>query len=265
MTVLAIPTFLMPVLLLVFLGWGFSIAVLNSWENFPQDWLSWAVVAPLLVLCLLLWPVYIVWAVRTRHLTSHEKLHWVGMILLGNIIGMPVFYVFMLRRYQGRDTRIYPKEEARVEKFCTRHGLCRAQLSPKQYHILVKYVRRAHSARWAVVPVALASVILLYMACWAIPQMSLTMFFDWLPMEHRVVVDGTNTIQYEHVPEPEVITGFLRTVMMSGVTSGIGGMMAFIFVAQSISQLFLIRRGLFIEFLQATSSTENVSGCKERE
>ncbi|MCP4405206.1 MAG: hypothetical protein GY801_48880 [bacterium] len=262
MTVLAIPTFVMPALFLVLVGWLLFGVALNTWEVSSPDWLYWVATYLAIGLCLLLWPVYIVWVVRSTHLTSHEKRHWVGMIVFGNIIGMPMFYIFMMRRYQGTDALISPKEAARVEKFCVAHGICQVHLTPKQYHILAKYVRGVHSARWTLVPMVLVGGILLYMAFFVFPQLGITMFSEWLPIEHRIVVDNANTIQHEYAPDQEVITGFLQTIMMFGAASAMVVMMAFIFVAQSISQLFVVRREVFIEFLQVTSSTEVVSGYK---
>jgi hypothetical protein len=255
MVAIAFPTFAMPALLVVALGWECSVLVMRAWDQLPPPlWLVWGVVGPMITLMLLLWPLYIIWAWKSTQLTRQEKFRWIVILLWLTVIGMPVFYVFMVRRYTGAEHHIRPQEAVRVERFLARHGLRHAHLSQKQYSILAKYIRSVHFSRWALIPLVLLAVLMLYVVLVVVPEFGLSMFSEWLPIEHRVIVDETHTILQETVPEQEFITLFLQEVMMMGVASGMFGTMTLMFLALGVFQLFTVKRKLFIEFLHATEA-----------
>ena len=265
MTCIAVPTFAMPTLLLGYLGWGCSRLFANAWEQPPPPWLLWGVVAPMLALVLLLWPVYIIWAWKSQQLSRGEKIRWIVMILWLTMFGMIAFYLFMVRRHTGKERQIRPQDEVRVAQFLTKNGLDQATLSQEQYYILVKYTRSTYQNQWILVPIAFLAIVMLYFVLIIVPELGVSVFTEWLPMEHRVIVHETGEmIRQETAPEQEVISLFIEQMLMMGMLSGMFGMMIVMFVGQSISQLFTVKKKFFIEFLQATETTAKSSAKATR-
>lgn len=101
---LAVPTFYMPLAYLALAIW----AVSNLFVGEGNDLRGWmmSAIQPALYVTLAMWPVYVVWLGVSRVLSWREKGYWLFMVVVPNMIGMPLFYVFMVRRYLGLEGRM---------------------------------------------------------------------------------------------------------------------------------------------------------------
>jgi len=54
---------------------------------------------PALYAAAILGPAYLAWIFFTKRLDSKEKTCWAVVVVTLNLIGMPIFYVFMAQRY----------------------------------------------------------------------------------------------------------------------------------------------------------------------
>jgi hypothetical protein len=229
--VLGMPTFYMP---LAYFSLCLSVMAGMMWDGIdvPPQWLANHGQAALGV-TFAMWPVYIAWVGFSRRLTWKEKLWWLFIILLLNMVGMPMFYVFMVRRYLGLEGRTGKRDELSLDRFLKRHSVLREKLCPEQLSVLRSYCRDRRLARWGVVPMIVLAALMLYTATVFIPNSALRIFSDSAPTR-TVIIDSVAETTERIEPDPETEKLHVQIVMMFGVMSGVFGVGSLIVLASAI-------------------------------
>ena len=120
---LAAPTFYLLLVCLVLMGWATPWMFAGQRVQ-PPAWMEIAFQAGIVVM-FAMWPVYVAWVLLSKRLTWSEKRVWLVIVTLTNSIGMPGFYVFMLRRHLGLEHRMGPRDEAALDRFLAKCGIGR--------------------------------------------------------------------------------------------------------------------------------------------
>jgi len=189
LVILAVPTFYMPLMYLGALIFFFG-GLLGLWpsEDMPE-WLHEAG-SPVTTVLLVMWPIYILWALLTKVWSRKEKAFWIFVIVVTNLIGMPGFFVLTTLKYTG------------------------------------KYVRRppdlpSARTRWFARVVLLAVAAgLLYMAVrWY--SFAVDFFADAGPAATRLVIIDATGRQSVHEPDPETLRLQTRTIFLLGASAGV--------------------------------------------
>ncbi len=198
-----------------------------------------------------LWPVYIVWLMFSKKLTWWEKGFWLFIVIFLNMVGMPMFYIFMIRRYLGLEGRIGKRDEAAVDALLRRCAISREQLSADQLKILLTYCRKHRLTKWALMPTIPLAVFLIYAAVFIIPKKCITLHSDFTP-SRIVIIDSTTNTKEETAPDPEIQRLHLKLVMMFGAMSGAAGTMGIFMLTIVIFHSWCWHRRAFFDFLKAT-------------
>ncbi len=168
---LGVPTFYMPLAFLLVVAVQAS-AVLAAGSEGPPEWADrtkeWG--WPAIYVMGGLWPIYIAWVGLSSRLDWREKAIWLGIVLFLNLVGMPMFYIFMLRRYLGLEGRPSKRDEAALDRFLSRHSVSRDSLSAAQLAVLLDYCRNCRLSMWASLPNLVLAILSVYMALVVIPR-----------------------------------------------------------------------------------------------
>lgn len=113
-----VPTFYMLLSILAIVAILIFEMIFGRAEDVPE----WMMIAtyPAPYVCIMLWPAYIVWLVFSRRLTWREKVLWLFVVTFLNMVGMPMLYIFMIRRYLGLEGRIGKRDEAALDALLRR-------------------------------------------------------------------------------------------------------------------------------------------------
>jgi hypothetical protein len=224
-----------------------------------EDVPEWVMTATYSAICVTfaLWPVYIVWVVFSKRLTWREKVFWLFVVTILNMIGMPMFYIFMIRRYLGLEGRIGKRDEAALDALLQRCAVSREQLSAGQLKILGTYCRKHRLNKWSLVPTVAFAVFLIYAAIFIFPKHCITLHSDLMPTR-IVIIDSTTNTKEETAPDPETEKLYLKLVIMFGAMSGGAGTMGIFTLALVISHSWCWHRRAFLDFLKATDK-ENLN------
>ena len=192
-------------------------------EKLDAEWLKLFLESSLYVLAAM-WPIYLAWVVLSKRLTLQEKFLWLFIIVFLNMAGMPMFYVFMLRRYLGIEGRTGPRDEAALDSFLARCGIGRDALSADQVGVLRSYCRRHRLVRLGVWPAFILAPLAIYCAAVSFPNKMIPMFKDF-SQTHLIVIDTATHARKEVLPDPEMQRQYVELVMGLGAMAGIVGMM----------------------------------------
>jgi hypothetical protein len=91
---LGVPTFYLPLAYLVMGVWAIVGMLVGGEFGEPPEWMVYVLNPALYVTCGL-WPIYIAWVGLSKRLALREKGWWLVVVILLNMFGMPMFYVFM--------------------------------------------------------------------------------------------------------------------------------------------------------------------------
>ncbi|MBN1590452.1 MAG: hypothetical protein JW888_13135 [Pirellulales bacterium] len=235
---LAVPTFYMPLAYLLLIGVAIGSTVFVGHVPRLPAWLG-VIAHTALCVTVVMGPVYLLWAALSKRLTWKEKIPWLLMIVLGNMVAMPFFYVFMVRRYLGVEDRTSPRDEAALDAFLTKHNIQRTRLSIEQVGILQSYCRTRRVNRWCLLPWIVTVVLTFFMAFIYIPRFCTRVFADTDSIPARVVVvDKVGDSREEVISDPAEQNEFVQMVFMFGAMAGAFGTLGFFFFALAIPQIF---------------------------
>lgn len=247
---LGVPTFYMPLAYLALAVWA-TTGMLTGVAGGPPELMK-AAVHPALYVTFAMWPVYIAWVGLSKRLTRREKGMWLFIVILANMVGMPMFYVFMIRRYLGVEGRTGKRDEISLDRFLKCHEIAREQLSLAQLSVLRSYCRKHRLTKWGVVPLVAVAALAFYTAVFFVPKNCVRLFADFTPTR-VVIVDSTTDSKKEIAPNSEAQKLHVQNVMMVGAMAGMIGAMGLFALAQVMSQLWgNWHRKAFIDFLKAT-------------
>jgi hypothetical protein len=218
-----------------------------------QDVPEWMMIATYsaIYVVFVLWPVYIVWVVSSKRLAWREKLFWLFVVTILNMLGMPMFYIFMIRRYLGLEGRIGKRDEAALDDLLRRCAISREQLSAGQLKILGTYCRKHRLNTWTLVPMVAFACLLLYAAIFIFPKHCITLHSDLTPTR-VVIIDSTTNTKDKITPDPETEKFHLKSIMMFGAMAGSAGTMGIFMLTVVISHSWCWHRRAFFNFLKAT-------------
>jgi hypothetical protein len=254
---IAVPTFYMPLAYLTFFSWAVGEMFFGKLGR-PPEWLA-VVIGPAIWTTVVMWPIYVAWVAISRRLTLREKGLWLVIVSLGNMIGMPIFYVFMLRRYLGVEGRTGPRDESALDRFLARCGINRSELSPDQQRVLRSYCRNHRLAKWAILPAVVVAALLCYGSIVLIPGKAIPMFSDFVPTR-VIVVDAAKNTRKEISPDADAIKQYVQVVLLIGAMAGGYGTMGFVVLLATISQLGGNRhRKAIVDFLKANRERSDLS------
>lgn len=100
---LAVPTFYMPLSYLALAVCVISRMVAGQVGD-PPEWMMNAI-HPAVYVTFAMWPLYVAWLILSKRLNWREKGWWLFIVVFLNMVGMPMFYVLMVRRYLGIEGR----------------------------------------------------------------------------------------------------------------------------------------------------------------
>jgi len=226
--------------------WGYS-------SDLP-NWMSVILEASLYVTYVML-PFYLLWAVVCMKLNWKEKAFWMFIIIFLNMVGMPMFYVFITRRYQGKEGQTNTKDENAAQKLLAKCNTSRAELSPEQWRVWVSYCRKVRFFRLGLIPLFLMAVLVLYTAIWYVPNNFINQFSDLCPTK-TVIIDSAHNTKKESPPDIQATKIYIESVMMIGGKTGAMIFSAIFIMVQGIGLAYLDwHRKAFIDFLKAKNKS----------
>lgn len=254
---LAVPTFYMPLAYLAMAVWVIIDLIANGRPHTLPQWLT-LILLPAMVITLILLPLYAAWALFSKRLTWREKLGWLLIVVMANMIGMPIFYVFMLRRYLGLEGRIGERDEAALDAFLASCGISRDRLSEAQLNVLRSYCRTNRLERkfrnWSAIPILAIAAILLYFATVTIPRLGVAVFSNMIPTQ-CIVIDTAKNTRSELPGDTESKQSFVECVMVFGAMAGAAGMTSFLWLGLLMPRFLEDRqRKVIMDFLKADST-----------
>ncbi len=256
---LGLPTFYMPLAYFALAVWVIGGMLAGDLGDLP-DWLANPVIPPLAV-TFCMWPVYIVWVAISRRLTWKEKAWWLFIVLLMNMVGMPIFFVFMVRRYLGLEGRPNKRDELSLVRFLQRHSLSRERFSTDQLSVLRSHCRDRRQGRWAALVTIPLTALMLYSAFVVFPRVFLPIFSDLTPTR-TIIVDSVAQTREEISPDPETQKLHTQLVMIFGATAGAMATASLLLLAVTIPQVCGTReQRTLIEFVKATGSQRADNVC----
>lgn len=247
---LGVPTFYMPLAYLGVAVWPIVGMLAGEIKDPPE--LFMRAVHPALYVTFGMWPIYIAWVGLSKRLARREKAWWLFIVVILNMAGMPMFYVFMIRRYFGLEGRTGVRDKAAVERFLDRHAISRDHLSSGQLDALRTYCRKYRLSQCGIIPMVAAAALMLYTAVAFVPKNCVRLLSDFAPTR-VLIVDSETEEKKEIALEAETIKLHVQNVMMFGAMAGMAGAMGIFILAQALSQLWgNWHRKALIEFLKAT-------------
>jgi len=93
----------MPLAYVAVAVWAVGGMLTGGTGDFPE-WMMKAI-HPALYMTFGMCPFYIAWVGLSKRLARREKVWWLFIVIVLNMVGMPMFYVFMVRRYIGIERR----------------------------------------------------------------------------------------------------------------------------------------------------------------
>ena len=247
---LAIPTFYMPLAYVTAAVWVMH----GFFSHHTGDMPTWmfTLVHPSLYVTLALWPVYVVWAGLSGRLNRHEKGWWLFIVFFMNMIGMPMFFVFMVRRYLGLEAAALKRDGPALDAFLQRCGVKRESLTDTQADVLRTCCRRDRKNRlcaWFLIPLCAFGI---YFAAVLMPDAIRRMNIDQIPMQ-TIVVDSVKHSKKEIGGTPEVQHLFIDNVLMECAQIGILGCMSLFILINMLMQAWgSPDRRTLIAFLRAS-------------
>jgi len=255
---LAVPTFYMPLAYLVLAVWTIS-GISGGGISDPPAWIV-NMIQPAPYVTAALWPVYLTWLGFSKILTWREKGLWLFIVILLNMLGMPMFYIFMIRRHLGVEGRTDCRDEMALEVFLDRCNLQKDSLSPDEIAVLRSYCRKRRFAKYGLGPMIVLSGLLFYTAIVFAPRNCVRLFSDSSPTR-VVIIDSANDTKKEMKPDPETEKLHIQNIMILGAMAGMTGAMGFLVLIQAISQVWgNWHSRSFIEYLKATGKKHSTSG-----
>jgi hypothetical protein len=205
---------------------------------YPPEWVGQAIINSFICVTICLWPIYLVWIVRSKRLTRREKVASLLMVTVMNWFGMPIFFVFMVRRYLGLEGRMGPKDEKALDRFLQRHGIERQYLSPGQAKVMLAYCRKDRLERWLAVAMFVAGAILLY-----------TVVVTFRKLGQPFIADDVDLHRIFGQPF------FNQIIMGIGVMAGVLGAASVAIMIEALAQFWgNWHREALIELLQAAEN-----------
>ncbi len=248
---LGVATFSMLAGCLSFTVWA-VVEVVAGVPPGQRQWMKELTLAPAVCVTLGLWSVYIAWIGLSARLTRCEKTQWLFIVLFLNHAGMPMFYVFMLRRYLGLEGRASRRDENSLSTFLRRHGINREQLSSDQMAVLRSYCRERWLTMWLMPPLIAMSVILLYTGLVSTPKAFVEVFADLFPTR-VVVVDSAKASREQIGLDDQTQKDYVQNVMRIGIGAGVTGTMGLFMVTHFVFELWGSRdRRTLVKFLKVT-------------
>lgn len=248
---LALPTFFMPVVWIITCGWAMGSIFLDKPMVFPE-WFK-AVGEASLWVCFVLWPIYIVWAACSKRLDRKEKLYWIGIIFLLNMVGMPIFFVFMLRLYLGYAKKIKPCNELAAERLLISCGLKRDDLASSQWQAIVRYSNRFRVVKLSVPFMILVGLLMMYMSLVVVPRISEKFAASSLVPTNTVIIDSAKNTKKEIKTDPETKSNIAKVHLLLGAYCGLMGACGMFFILEAVIQPWgNMHRVALIDFLKAT-------------
>jgi hypothetical protein len=261
---LGVPTFYMPLaylsLAVCVVGW----LIIGRPQKIPGEWLA-AFAGPSLYVTFALWPIYIGWVVFSKRLTLREKGLWLVIVFFLNMLGMPWFYVFMVRRYLGIEGRTGPRDEAALDSFLMKCGIGRGSLSAAQIDLLRSHCRNHKRLKWAGIVMVALAVLFIYVAAVSIPKLVVPWFSEGaFTPTHYIIVDTAKNSRKEIAPDPETQRMQVEIIMMLGAWAGMSGMMGLFFLGEAVSSLWgNADQRVLIAFLKASKRSDRIASCAD--
>lgn len=243
---------------LVYVGvavWVIGGMLAGEIKDFPE-WMMIAIGLSLYVLYAV-WPIYIAWVAFSKVMTWREKGLWLFLVIFMNMIGMAMFYVFIIRRYLGIEGRIGKRDEASLDSFLKTCHLEKHSLSTGQLNVLRSYCRDRRYAKYYLFSMILLSGLMLYTAVVFFPKSCVHIFTDMAPTR-LIVVDSVKNTRKEISPDPEIEKIRVQTIMMFGAMAGVMGAMSIFVVALAVFQVWGgPHHGILIRYLRATEEKQH--------
>jgi hypothetical protein len=248
MIVLAFPTFYMPLAYLIMAVWAIG-SILSGYSFDVPDWMM-SILEPALYVTFVMWPFYLFWVMMCKRLKRNERVLWLLIVIVANMFGMPMFYIFITRRYQGKEGQTNIKDENVAQSLLTKCNLSRAELSPEQWRIWVSYCRKVRFCRLGLIPMFLMAALLFYTAIWYIPNMASD---SCVP--ETVIIDSVKNTKKEILPDVQAVKTHIYLIMIQGAMGGMAFFLAIFMIVQSIGFAYLDwHRKAFIDFLKAKNT-----------
>lgn len=255
LTLLGIPTFFL-LLIYVVVAVAALLCLIFDWDIPDYELLDPVVVVIVEVVFFVTWAIYFLWAIFTRQYTWKEKLVWVLLIFLFNVIGMPYFFVVMVRKYKGIKWSASSRLVDASELYLTELGSSRAHLSEEQWDVLVGYIRERRIAKWklllhvCVLAILVCVVVYGYNAIYEI-------MVELVPTTY-LTKDSTGSVDVLQ-PEPEDVRLYFHVLLMLSFQISFLSVCALLTLVESVVNLFTSRRNMLLEaFIPREVSTEKV-------
>jgi len=249
MYTLALPTFYMPLAYLIMAIWVIGSMLFGYSPDIPM-WMM-IYLQPALYVTVCMWVFYFIWVVVCNRLNWKEKAGWSLIVFLLNMVGMPMFYIFITRRYLGYEDQTGNRDEIALNSFMKQHSIEHEQFSIEQLDVLRSYFRTCRLTKWGIVLILPMACLTLYTAVFFIPKNSIRLFSNMEPTRVIIIDSGTDT-KKEIIPDAEHQKLYIQNIMMFGALAGILGATGIFYLVQALSLLFgNFHRKAFIDFLKA--------------
>jgi hypothetical protein len=255
LTLLGIPTFFL-LLIYVMVAVTVLLCVIFNWDIPEYEFLDSVVFVIIEAVFFVTWTIYFLWAIFTRQYTWKEKLVWILVIFLMNVIGMPYFFVVMLRKYKGIKWSASARLVDAGEKYLVGLGSSRVRLSEEQWDIVVDYIRQRRMAKWKLlIHVCVLAIVVLVVVFGY--NVIFEIMVELVPTTY-LTKDSTGSVDVLQ-PEPEDVRLYFHVVLMLSFQISFLSVCALLTLVESVVNLFTSRRNMLLEaFIPREVSTEKV-------
>ena len=178
-------------------------------------------------------PVYVAWIWGSKRLSRLDKAGWLFLVVVLNMVGMPMFYVFMIRRYLGFETRVGKKDHALLEKVLRKNAINESRLTAAQKRVLLSHCRNRRLRKWAALVKAAIAAFSFFVAA-NVMKMGLKTHENFLPTR-MIIVDSATNEKKEISPDPEVLKFQVKFLILNGFMGGAMVAIGFIHLVEALA------------------------------
>jgi len=196
-------------------------------------------------------PIYIAWVIFSKQLTAREKLWWVFIVILANMIGMPWFYIFIVRRYLGLENKTNMRDEKTLETFLKKYKIKRESLSQYQQKVLCTYCKKQRLQKLGTIFLFPLAALIFYLSIIYFPDEATRLFSSLTPTK-TIIIDSVNNTTNELASSALLQKDCSNVILLFGAMIGIFAVMGIVTLINCFRILFTnSQHKLLIDFIKA--------------
>ena len=248
--IIGIPTFFMPLAYLIMVIWAFGGMIFNYDLDMPA-WMLYFL-EPAYYITLILLPMYAAWVLLSKKISGAEKFKWILIIIFLNMIGMPMFYVFIVRKYLGIKLKFNNKDEKALSKFLKLNFINPDNLSSQQNRVLLTYCQKKRQYKIYGFLYMIFGILIIYLSLTYFLSHGIKAFPDAL-LTKTIIINSSNNTTNVFCPSSFERAESIRFLLYIGALIGMVFFSGLLFIGMGFRNLFFFdnQQKMLIDFLKA--------------